>query len=124
MPNSPEQTGSYKRKIRNYLIDSRFQVKYTGLMVLVALTISAVMGSVLYSTTRAMVGESAKVVEESRKVSEESKKVSEVSRMNIRDLASDSPAAPTCWPNSTRRRTDTTRPSPIRSWRSRTSRWR
>jgi hypothetical protein len=91
MPNSPEQTGSYKRRIRNYLIDSRFQLKYTGLMVLVALAISAVMGSVLYSTTRAMVGQSAKVVEESRKVSEESKKVSEVSRMNIRDLASDSP---------------------------------
>jgi nitrogen fixation/metabolism regulation signal transduction histidine kinase len=91
MPNSPEQTGSYRRSIRNYLIDSRFQLKYAGFLVLVAISISTLMGSVLYSTTRAMVTESTKVVEESRKVSEESKKVSEVSRMNIRDLASDSP---------------------------------
>ncbi len=91
MPNSSEQNGSYKRKLRNYLLDSRFQLKYAGYLVLVVIAISTVMGSVLYSTTRAMVAESGKVVEESRKVAEESKKVSEVSRMNIRDLAADSP---------------------------------
>jgi nitrogen fixation/metabolism regulation signal transduction histidine kinase len=84
-------TGSYKRSVRNYLLDSHFQLKYTGILVIVAVAISGVMGSVLYSTTRAMVDESAKVVDESKKVSQESKKVSEVSRMNIRDLASDSP---------------------------------
>ncbi len=86
-----EQTGSYKRSARNYLLDSRFQLKYTGYLVGTALVISAVMGSVVYSTTRAMVGESQKVVQEAQKVSEESKKVSEVSRMNIKDLAADSP---------------------------------
>jgi hypothetical protein len=91
MPNSPERTGSYKRSVRNYLLDSRFRLKYTGFLVVVAIVISGVMGSVLYSTTRSMVDESAKVVEESRKVAEESKKVSDVSRMNIRDLANDSP---------------------------------
>jgi nitrogen fixation/metabolism regulation signal transduction histidine kinase len=88
---SPEQTGSYKRHVRNYLLDSHFQLKYTGFLVAVAIVISAIMGVVLYRTTREMVDESAKVVEESQKVSEESKKVSEVSRMNIKDLASDSP---------------------------------
>jgi nitrogen fixation/metabolism regulation signal transduction histidine kinase len=88
---STEQTGGYKRSARNYLLDSRFQLKYTGYLVGVAVVISGVTGSVIYSTTRAMVDESAKVVEESRKVSEESKKVSEVSRMNIKDLAGDSP---------------------------------
>jgi nitrogen fixation/metabolism regulation signal transduction histidine kinase len=95
---SPEQTGSYKRSARNYLLDSRFQLKYTSYLVGVAMLISAVMGSVLYSTTRDMVSESQKVVEESQKVSEQSKKVaeesekvSEVSRMNIKDLAGDSP---------------------------------
>jgi nitrogen fixation/metabolism regulation signal transduction histidine kinase len=91
MANSPEQTGSYKRSVRNYLLDSRLQLKYTGFLVLVAVVISGATGSVLYSTTVAMVTESTKVVEESRKVAEESKKVSEVSRMNIRDLAADSP---------------------------------
>ena len=91
MPNSLEPTGSYRRSLRNYLLDSRFQLKYTGFLVMVAVVISGAMGVVLYMTTRAMVDESAKVVEESRKVAEESRKVSEVSRMNIRDMASDSP---------------------------------
>jgi nitrate/nitrite-specific signal transduction histidine kinase len=80
----PDQTGSYKRSVRNYLLDSRFQLKYSGFLVAVALVISGVLGTVVWSTTTAMVGESQKVIEES-------KKVSEVSRMNIKDLASDSP---------------------------------
>ena len=86
-----EQTGSYKRSARNYLLDSHFQLKYTSYLVGVALVISGTMGAVVYSTTRDMVAQSQKVVEESTKVSEESKKVSEVSRMNIKDLAGDSP---------------------------------
>ena len=88
---STAPTGAHKRSFRNYLLDSRFQLKYTSYLVVVAVAISGVMGSVLYSTTRAMFEERAKVVEQSQKVSEESKKVSEVSRMNIKDLASDSP---------------------------------
>ena len=76
--------GPYKRSVRNYLLDSRFQLKYSGFLVIVAVVISGIMGAVLYATTRAVVGESSALVEES-------KKVSEVSRMNIRDLASDSP---------------------------------
>jgi methyl-accepting chemotaxis protein len=81
---SPPQHGGYKRSARNYLLDSRFQLKYSGFLVLVAVAISGVMGAVLYETTLAVVGESSALVEESQKVSE-------VSRMNIRDLASDSP---------------------------------
>ena len=81
---SPERAGAYKRSMRNYLLDSRFQLKYTGFLVIVVVIISGVMGAVLYETTLAVVGESSALVEES-------KKVSEVSRMNIRDLASDSP---------------------------------
>jgi nitrogen fixation/metabolism regulation signal transduction histidine kinase len=74
----------YKRSVRNYLLDSRFQLKYAGFLVFVALVISGVMGGVLFATTRSVVTESAALVDESRKVSE-------VSRMNVRDLASDSP---------------------------------
>jgi nitrogen fixation/metabolism regulation signal transduction histidine kinase len=85
-PPSAEQTGSYKRSARNYLLDSRFQLKYTGYLVGVALVISGVMGTVVYSTTRSMVDESQKVVQEAQKVSDESKKVSEVSRMNIKSF--------------------------------------
>jgi methyl-accepting chemotaxis protein len=81
---SPSPQGAYKRSVRNYLLDSRFQLKYSGFLVIVAVVISGVMGAVLYETTLAVVGESSALVDES-------KKVSEVSRMNIRDLASDSP---------------------------------
>jgi nitrogen fixation/metabolism regulation signal transduction histidine kinase len=88
---SIEQTGAHKRSVRNYLLDSRFQLKYTGFLVLVVVAISGVMGGVLYTTTRAMVEESAKVVEQSSKANEESKKVTEVSRMNISNFASDNP---------------------------------
>jgi len=86
-----EQTGSHKRRVRNYLLDSHFQLKYSGFLVAVAVVISGVMGSVLYRTTRAMVEESGTVVQESRKVAEEDKKVSEVSQMNIKNFAPDSP---------------------------------
>ena len=81
---SPEHAGSYKRRVRNYLLDSRFQLKYAGILVGVAIVISGVMGVVLYQTTRAVVTESSALIDESRKVSE-------VSRMNVKDLASDSP---------------------------------
>jgi hypothetical protein len=81
---SSERAAPYHRSVRNYLLDSRFQLKYTGFLVAVAIAISGVMGVVLYQTTGAVFTESSALVEESRKVSE-------VSRMNVKDLASDSP---------------------------------
>jgi hypothetical protein len=80
----PEQTGSHKRSVRNYLLDSRFQLKYAGMLMLVAIASSGVMGAVIYETTGAVVSESSALVDESRKVSE-------VSRMNVKDFAPDSP---------------------------------
>jgi hypothetical protein len=81
---TPKPSGRYKRSVRNYLLDSRFQLKYTGFLVAVAIVISGVTGAVLFATTRSVVSESSALVDESRKVSE-------VSRMNVRDLAPDSP---------------------------------
>jgi nitrogen fixation/metabolism regulation signal transduction histidine kinase len=80
-----------QRRLRNYLLDSRFQFKYVRLLVLVALGVAVLMGAALYSTTRAVLDESARVVEESQRVIAESQKVSDISRMNVRDLAADSP---------------------------------
>jgi len=81
---SSGQPAPHHRSARNYLLDSRFQLKYAGFLVAVAIAISGVMGVVLYQTTGAVFSESTALVEESRKVSE-------VSRMNVKDLASDSP---------------------------------
>jgi hypothetical protein len=80
---SPEQGAAHKRSVRNFLL-SRFQLKYAGFLVLVAIAISGVMGAVIYQTTGAVVAESTALVSESRKVSE-------VSRMNVKDFAPDSP---------------------------------
>jgi methyl-accepting chemotaxis protein len=80
----PENTAAYRRSVRNYLLDSRFQLKYSAVLVIVAIANSGVMGAALYTTTRAVFDESSAAVEESRKVSE-------VSRMNVREFAPDSP---------------------------------
>jgi len=70
--------GRHHRSVRNYLLDSRFQLKYAGLIVGVAVFISAVLGVFLYST-------SGEVVEQSQHVVDESRKVSDVVRMNIKN---------------------------------------
>jgi nitrate/nitrite-specific signal transduction histidine kinase len=88
---SSEQAGPHKRHVRNYLLDSRFQLKYAGFLVLVAIVISGVVGAVLYATTLSMIRESNQVVEESRSAAQESRNVSAVSRMNVHDLSMDSP---------------------------------
>ena len=78
------QPGQYKRSVKNYLIDSRFQLKYTSMIVFVTLVISGVMGGFLWKTSRAVIAESQGLVNES-------KKVSEVSKMNIKNLGYDDP---------------------------------
>src|ERR1700733_5414550 len=77
----------YKRSFKNYLIDSRFQLKYTSFILIAAITISAVLGVFLWQT-------SGEVVAESQKVVEQSKKVSDVVRMSIKDdpVYGDNPA--------------------------------
>jgi nitrogen fixation/metabolism regulation signal transduction histidine kinase len=74
-PKPPQQ---YKRSFRNYLIDSRFQLKYTGMILGVAIVISTFLGVFLWQT-------SGEVVQESQKVVEQSKKVSDVVQMSIND---------------------------------------
>jgi hypothetical protein len=76
--NSSTQAGRYKRSLRNLLIDSRFQLKYTSFLVLVAVIVSVLLGGFLYATSREVVAESGRVVEES-------KKVSDVVMMSIKD---------------------------------------
>jgi nitrogen fixation/metabolism regulation signal transduction histidine kinase len=81
----------YKRSVKNYLIDSRFQLKYTGFIVGIALVISLGLGAVIVHTTGEVVGESQKVNEEGKKVVEESRKVSDVVKMSIKDNYADDP---------------------------------
>lgn len=78
------QPQRYKRSIKNYLIDSRFQLKYTGMIIVVALAIAGFLGIFLWKTSSAMVRESDKVMQES-------KKVSDVVKMGMAKEYADSP---------------------------------
>lgn len=79
-----QKTGKHQRSFKNYLIDSRFQLKYTGFIVGVSLAICAILGVFLYNT-------STTVVTESQKVVDESKKVSDVVKMNMKEQYADTP---------------------------------
>ena len=68
----------FKRSIRNYMLDSRFQLKYTAWMLFGAIIISAVLGTFLLKTSQ-------EVVAQSEKVAAESKKVSDVMKMQVKD---------------------------------------
>lgn len=73
-----ESRPRYKRSVKNYLIDSRFQLKYTGYILLVTVAVSGVLGGFLWH-------ESQQVVAQGEKVAEESRKVSDMMKMQIKN---------------------------------------
>lgn len=75
----------YKRSIKNYIIDARFQLKYTGMLVVVAVIISSVLVGFLWSTSADVVRQGELVSAQGRKAIEESRKVSDVVRMSMKD---------------------------------------
>jgi nitrate/nitrite-specific signal transduction histidine kinase len=94
-------TGRHQRRFRNYLLDSHFQLKYTGYLVGIALLFSISLGLVIWRTSVDVIAQSnqamhqgEQVVERGREVVSESQKVSEVVKMNIiKDpVYSDNPA--------------------------------
>jgi nitrogen fixation/metabolism regulation signal transduction histidine kinase len=88
----------HKRRMRNFLLDRRFQLKYAGYMFGIAATLSVVLGFLLWNTSQSLIEQSretvatgGQVVELGRKVADESRKVSAVVEMNIVEEYSDSP---------------------------------
>lgn len=86
IPASPR----HKRRIRNYLLNRRFQLKYSAYLAGVAALLSVCLGSILWRTSEAGIAESQKavlqgeqVVARGREVLRESQKVSAVVQMNI-----------------------------------------
>jgi nitrogen fixation/metabolism regulation signal transduction histidine kinase len=80
----------HHRKVRNYLLDSRFQLKYTGYLVGIAVLLSLILGGLLWSVSRQVIAESQETVrqgqetvERGQEVVRESQKVSAVVHMNI-----------------------------------------
>jgi nitrogen fixation/metabolism regulation signal transduction histidine kinase len=94
-------TGRHQRRMKNYLLDAHFQLKYSAYLVAIALLFSVCLGTLLWRTSGAVIAQSSQtvaqgeaVVTRGREVVEESRKVSEVVKMNIvKDpVYSDNPA--------------------------------
>lgn len=81
----------YKRNLRNYLLDAKFQLKWTGRIILVALFISAVMGAFLFQTSRKVTEQTEIVIAEGEKALEQNRVNSELLLMKMLDEAKDSP---------------------------------
>ncbi|MBI5535054.1 MAG: HAMP domain-containing protein [Deltaproteobacteria bacterium] len=87
---STSLTGRHQRRARNYLLDPHFQLKYTGVLVAIAIVISAVLGVQLYRTSTVLIEQSRRTVEQGQEtvqrgkaLLDESRKVSAVVSMNI-----------------------------------------
>lgn len=88
---APAAAPKYKRSIKNYLLDAKFQLKWTGRIILVALAISALMGVFLYQTSREVTEQSQKVIAQGTALINESQKNSDLVKMQIKDQYADSP---------------------------------
>lgn len=81
----------YKRSFKNYLLDARFQLKWTARIIFVAVGISALMGVFLYRTSRQVTEQSQKVIAQGDALISESQKNSDLVKMQIKDQYADSP---------------------------------
>ncbi len=88
---APAAAPKYKRSIKNYLLDAKFQLKWVGRIIFVALAISGLMGIFLYQTSREVTEQSEKVIAQGEALITESQKNSDLVKMQIKDQYADSP---------------------------------
>ena len=90
MNSSVPASGRHQRKLKNLLLDRKFQLKYTGYLLVIATVLGVSLGAVLWRTSVQVIAQSARnakqgqqIVELGHEVVAESRKVSAVVRMNI-----------------------------------------
>ena len=88
-----------QRRLKNFLLDRHFQLKYSGYLVGIALFLSSSLGAILWQTSRELISQSRssvalgeEIVERGTKLLAESEKVNIVVRMNIVEAYADDPA--------------------------------
>ena len=81
---APQARPKYKRSFKNYLLDPRFQLKWTGMIITVAFVISAIMGVFLYRTSSEVTAQSQKVIGQGQELIKESQKNSDLVKMQIK----------------------------------------
>ncbi|WP_437839680.1 HAMP domain-containing protein [Sorangium sp. So ce1153] len=102
---APEVRARYQRSARNYLIDQRFQLKYTGFLVGISLALSVALGILLWNASSKIIEQSRSAVQQGQEtvrqgqetvkrgqeVLVQSRRVSEVVAMNIAKEYKDDP---------------------------------
>jgi methyl-accepting chemotaxis protein len=88
-----------QRRLRNFLLDRHFQLKYSGYLVGIALFLSLSLGLILWQTSQQLMAQSRssvalgeQVVERGRNLLAESEKVNAVVRMSMVEAYADDPA--------------------------------
>lgn len=88
---APAPPVKYKRSFKNYLLDARFQLKWTARIIVVALGISALMGVFLFQTSKKVTEQTEVVIAEGQKAIEQNRVNSELLQMKLLAEAADSP---------------------------------
>jgi methyl-accepting chemotaxis protein len=102
---SSAKSGRQQRRLRNFLLDKRFQLKYAGMLAGVAIVVSAIFGAGLWVTSKQLIEQNREAVAQSQDlvkqgqetvrrgqlVVKESKKVNAVVAMNISKAYGDEP---------------------------------
>ncbi|XXT23475.1 HAMP domain-containing protein [Sorangium sp. So ce429] len=102
---APEVRARYQRSARNYLLDQKFQLKYTGFLVGISLALSVALGILLWNASSKIIEQSRsavqqgqetvrqgqETVERGQEVLVQSRRVSEVVAMNIAKEYKDDP---------------------------------
>ncbi len=81
---SPQQA-PYKRRLKNYLLDSKFQLKFAAYFVVITLVVSAALGFFIWSTTASLFEQMNQAVASKEKAAETSRELGTCSLNN--DLA-------------------------------------
>ncbi len=92
MAQDQDKSGRHQRRLKNYLLDARFQMKYTSYLVGIAMVLSVSLGIILWRTSEAVIVQSESTVAQGSRLVEESKKVSAVVEANISEQYADNPA--------------------------------
>jgi len=72
-----------KRHLRNYLLDARFQLKFTAYIVAIALCVATILGGFLWTTSKRMIEEAEVAVDARQKAAETSKELSNATLSNM-----------------------------------------
>jgi len=97
-PSSPAKSGRQQRRLRNFLLDKRFQLKYAGMLAGVAIAVSAIFGIGLWTTSQRLVLQGQDMVKQGQETVRrgqlaitERKKVNAVVAMSITKAYGDDP---------------------------------